>query len=165
MCATVEHGGQADVAADEERADALGGVDLVAGEGEEVNVFEWAFGAEIERELAGGLDGVGVEESAGGVGDGGEFGDGLGDAGLVVREHDADEPGVGADGCLQGGGLDDALWRALEEGDIYFVLCEGLGGVEDGVVLDGGGDEVGGSEFRWRGRRRGRGCRSRCRRR
>ncbi len=58
------------------------------------------FGAEIERELAGGLDGVGVEESAGGVGDGGEFGDGLDDAGLVVREHDADEFGVGTEGGL-----------------------------------------------------------------
>jgi hypothetical protein len=43
--AAVEHGSEADVAADEEDADAFGGVDLVAGEGEEVDVFEWAFGA------------------------------------------------------------------------------------------------------------------------
>ena len=43
--AAVEHGGEADVAADEESADALGGVDLVAGEGEEVDVFEWTLGA------------------------------------------------------------------------------------------------------------------------
>ena len=31
-----------------------------------------------------------------------------------------------------------------EEGDFDAALLEGLGGVEDGVVLDGGGDEVGG---------------------
>ncbi len=43
--AAVQHGGEAHVAADEESADAFGGVDLVAGEGEEVNVLEWAFGA------------------------------------------------------------------------------------------------------------------------
>ncbi len=67
---------------------------------------------EVEWELAGCLDGVGVEESAGGVGDGGEFGDGLDDAGLVVREHDADEFGVGADRGLQGCGFDDAFGGA-----------------------------------------------------
>jgi hypothetical protein len=43
--AAVQHGGEADVATNEESADALGGVDFVAGEGEEVDVFEWAFGA------------------------------------------------------------------------------------------------------------------------
>jgi len=43
--AAVEHGGETDVAADEENADAFGRVDLVAGEGEEVDVLEWAFGA------------------------------------------------------------------------------------------------------------------------
>ena len=67
--AAVQHGGEADVAANEENADAFGGVDLVAGEGEEVDVPEWAFGAQVERETAYGLDGVGVEESAGSVGD------------------------------------------------------------------------------------------------
>jgi hypothetical protein len=69
--AAVEHGGEADVLANEEDADAFGGVDLVAGEGEEVDVLERAFGREVEWELGGGLDSVGVEESAGCVGDGG----------------------------------------------------------------------------------------------
>ena len=96
--AAVHHRGEADVAADEEDADTLGGVHLVAGDGEEIDVLEWAVGAEVDRDLAGGLDGVGVEEGSGGMGDGGECGDGLDDAGLVVREHDADEFGVGADG-------------------------------------------------------------------
>jgi hypothetical protein len=102
------------------------------------------FGAEIERELAGGLDGVGVEECSGSVGDGCEFSDRLNDAGLVVREHDADEFCVGADGGFECGGFDNALRSGLEEGDFDFVFRERLGGVEDGVVLDGGGDEVGG---------------------
>jgi hypothetical protein len=67
----VEHGGETDVAADEEDPDAFGRIDLVAGEGEKVDVSERAFGAEVEREPAYGLDGVCMEESAGGVGDGG----------------------------------------------------------------------------------------------
>ena len=40
--AAVEHGSEADVAADEEDADAFGGVHLVAGEGEQVDVLERA---------------------------------------------------------------------------------------------------------------------------
>ena len=107
--AAVEERGEADVAADEEDAGALRGVHLVAGDGEQVDVLERGLGAEVEGELAGGLDGVGVEESAGGVGDGGEFGDGLDDAGLVVGEHDGDEPRVGAEGGCEGGGLDEAV--------------------------------------------------------
>ena len=75
------------------------------------------FGAEVEGELAGDLDGVGVEEGSGGVGDGGEFGDGLDDAGLVVGVHDADEFCVGAEGGLEGGGLDEAFGGGGEEGD------------------------------------------------
>jgi hypothetical protein len=98
--AAVQHGGEADVLADEEDADAFGGVELVTGEGEEVDVLKRTFGAQVEWEFAGGLDCVGVEERAGGVGDGGELGDGLDDAGLVVGEHDADEFCVGAEGGL-----------------------------------------------------------------
>ncbi len=65
----------------------------------------------------------------------------------LLAVHDADERGVGADGGGEGGGFDDALRVAGEEGDFYgcavgAIFCDGLGGVEDGVVLDGGGDEV-----------------------
>ncbi len=141
--AAVHHWVQADVAADEEDTDALGRVHLVAGDGEEVDVLERAVGAEVERDLACGLDGIGVEERTGGVSDGGECGDGLDDAGLVVRVHDADEFGVGADGADEFGRLDDALRGAGEEGDVDVAVLERLGGVEDGVVLDAGGDDVG----------------------
>ena len=40
------------------------------------------------------------------------------------------------------GGLDEALGGAGEEGDVDVALLERLGGVEDGVVLDAGGDDV-----------------------
>ena len=149
MGAPVHHGGEADVAADEEDSNAFGGVHLVPGEGEEVDVFEGAFGGEVERELAGDLDGVGVEEGSGFVGDGGQFLDGLDDAGLVVGVHDGDEFGVGPEGGFEGRGFDEAFGGAGEEGDLNWAegsdsgFVEGFGGVEDGVVLDVGGDEVG----------------------
>jgi hypothetical protein len=69
--AAMEHRGETNVFADEEDADTLGGVDLVAGEGEQVDVFQGAFCAEVQRELGRGLDGVGVEQSARSVSDGG----------------------------------------------------------------------------------------------
>ena len=69
--APVHHGGETDVATDEEDSDAFGGVHLVAGEGEEVYVLERAIGREVEGELASDLDCVGVEEGSGLVGDGG----------------------------------------------------------------------------------------------
>ncbi len=47
-------------AADVERADALGAVDLVAGEREDVDVVR----LHVDGDLADGLDGVGVEEDA-----------------------------------------------------------------------------------------------------
>jgi hypothetical protein len=71
VCAAVHHWGEADVLADEENADAFGRVDLVAGEGEKVDMLERALGGQVEWELGGGLDRVGVEECAGCVGDGG----------------------------------------------------------------------------------------------
>ena len=109
-------------------------------------------GAEVYGELAGGLDCVGVEECSGGVGDGGECLDGLDDAGLVVGEHDADEACGGANGVEEGVGLDHAMGVGSDEGDVDVAVFEGLGGVEDGVVFDVGGDDVdallGGKEFR-----------------
>jgi len=114
----------------------------VAGDSEEVDIFEGAAGAEIERQLAGDLHGVGVEESAGGVGDGGERCDGLDDAGLVIGEHDGDEFGVGANGGDEIGRFDEALGSGGEEGDVDVAALERFGCVKDGVVLEAGGDNV-----------------------
>src|SRR3984957_12027258 len=83
-----------------------------------------------------------MKESTGGVGDGGELGDGLDDASLIIGVHDADEFCVGAEGGLEGCGLDETLRGAGEEGYFDVIFFEGFGGAEDGVVLDACGDEV-----------------------
>src|SRR6185369_4125854 len=107
--AAVEHGRESHAAPDIEDADSLGRVELVAGEGEEVDVLEEAVRADVERELAAGLDGVGVEKSAAGVSDSGEGVDGLDNASLVIGVHDADEARVGLERGEKRGGLDGAL--------------------------------------------------------
>ena len=77
-------------AADVQRADTLGAVDLVAGEREHVDVVL----LHVDRDLADGLDGVGVEEDALLVAELADLGDGLDDADLVVGVHDGDEDGL-----------------------------------------------------------------------
>ncbi len=136
------HGAEGEAAADEEGADAFGAVHLVGGEAEEID----AEGEDIDGDLADGLNGVGVDEGAGGMGEAGELGDGLEDAGLVVGEHEADEclmgAGVWGEGARERLGRDAAGGGDGKEGEVDAVVLKGFGRVKDGVVLDGGGDEV-----------------------
>ena len=80
LAAAVQHRLERDAAAHDERADALRRADLVAGERERVD----AELVERERQPAGRLHGVGVDERARRVGDRGELGDRLHGADLVV---------------------------------------------------------------------------------
>ncbi len=126
--------------ADELHTGPLGSVHLVAGEGQQVDVFEFA--GEIERQLAGGLHGVGVEAGAVCLCDPGQFADGLRDAGFVVREHYRDEPCVRLEGGFEKLGSDQAVAVGLEIGDFHAPSLQGFGCVEDRMVLNGRGDEV-----------------------
>ena len=82
-------------AAHEHGADALGPVHLVRADREQVA----AEAAHIERDLARALHGVDMEEDAGVGGDLADLFDRLQNAGLVVGQHDADQPGLGPDGA------------------------------------------------------------------
>ena len=118
----------------------LGSAELVAGQGEQVHVPR----LHIHRDVAHRLDGVGVEEHLVGLGDGADLSNGLNGADLIVGGHDRDEDGVGADGRLHGGGVHPALPVHRQVGHLIALLLHPLGGVENGVVLDGGGDDVAG---------------------
>lgn len=80
-----------DPPANVERADALGGIDLVARDGEKIDP---ELIIDLRRDLADGLGGVGVQEHAALAGDLRDLGDRLDRADLVVRVHDADQTGV-----------------------------------------------------------------------
>ena len=100
----------------------------------------------VERQLARGLDRVGVEECAGRVRALGQLAHGLDDAGLVVGEHDADELGIRPRRCVRPSALsahfDHSLRRARQKGDLDAALRQLLGGMQHGVVLDAAGDQV-----------------------
>ena len=138
------------VFADEEDACALRGVHLVAGDGEDVDVLERS--GEVEWELGGGLYGVGVNEDSGIVG--------LGDAGVLPDAPNSRTiHALPSSLCLkavtttlsddntkrgfEGVGVDEAGARGSEVGDVDVAAAQGLRGIEDGVVLDLGGDDVG----------------------
>ena len=78
---------------DVQAADALGRVQLVAGEREQIHVPILLL--QIQREFAYRLGGVGVEDNRriGFLRDPGELGDGKNHARLIVRVHDADQQG------------------------------------------------------------------------
>ena len=142
LVAAVEVGAQGGAAADVEDADALGGVHLVAGEGEEVDVPEVA--GEVDGELAGGLGGVGVEDDGrvGRLRDARPVADRPGDAGFVVGHHEGDEEGVGTEGADVVGGGDAALAVDGQAGDFAAAAFEFAADFEDGRVLDGAGHDV-----------------------
>lgn len=68
--------------------------------------------------------------------------DGLNDTGLVVGGHDRDEGGVWANCCEDGLGLHGAVCVGSNEGDLVAFRLEGFGCGENGVVFDGGADDV-----------------------
>ncbi len=125
-------------AADEHGADALGAVHLVGADGEQVA----ADAADVDLDFAGALNGIDMEESAGRGGDFADLFDGLEDAGFVVGEHDADEAGFGADGAENVVRVDEAAGLGRDEGGFDAETGHAVGCLEDGRVLDGGGDEV-----------------------
>lgn len=83
-----------------------------------------------------------MEEGSGFVSDAGKFGNRLDDAGFIVGQHDADEAGVGPEGCTKARGGYKTFGIARQKGDLDPAFGECLGGVEDGVMLDLRGDEM-----------------------
>ena len=89
MVAAVKELLQASSATNVKRTDTLGGVQLVAGNGKQIELEL----IHIYGNLAGGLHGVGVEVDVGFFGDGANLLQGLNGAEFVVSVHDGDEHG------------------------------------------------------------------------
>ena len=142
LAAAAEEGVEAEALAEVEGADALGGVELVAAEGEEVN----GDFPDVDGHFADGLDGVGVDGEAVFLGEGGGLGEGLGDAGLVVHPHEGEEkavvPGGGGERFPQGGEVEEAAFGDGEAGDAEAGFLHGGERAEDGAVLDPAGEDV-----------------------
>ena len=138
LCAAVHELLQAHALADVQHADALGRMELVAGHAQHVDLH----GLYVDLHAADGLHRVGVEEHAVLLADRGQLGDGLDGADLVVGGHDGHQRGVRADGCVQLLGGHKAVLVHRQVGHLEALLLQLRAGVQDGVVLDGGCDDV-----------------------
>ena len=110
----------------------------MAGEREQIELQ----GFDVDGNFSDGLDGVGVEVDVGFGGDFPDISKRLDGAKLVVGVHHADENGFGAKGMAEFVEVDEAFAVDGEIGDRDALRFEGLAGIEDGFVLDGGGDYV-----------------------
>ena len=129
---------EGDAPADVQRADALGAVELMAGQGEHINVHLFHVDGHVTHRL----DGVGVEGDLLLPTQGADLFDGLHGADLVVGEHDGDQAGVLSDGVGHVLDGDDPVGVDVQEGDVKAFLLQLCQGVEDGVVLELGGDDM-----------------------
>ncbi len=129
-----------ELGADVQSAAALGAVNLVGGDADQV--CPQGLGGEGDFEKA--LDGIGVEQGIGAepVGELCHLGNGLDGADLVVHHHNAYQNGVRPQGGFQGVQGDEPLRIRLQIGDGVALAFQLLHAVENGVVLNGGGDDV-----------------------
>ena len=113
-------------------------MELVGGEAQHVDVHL----IDVDLHVARRLDGVGVEQNALFLADRADLPDGLDGADLVVGEHDGHEAGVVADGVgdlLRG---DEPVRVHVEQRHLKALLFQALEGVQHGVVLERGGNDV-----------------------
>ena len=142
MATAFEQGEEANLgvaAADVEGTYPFGAVELMGGEAEQVEVV----GLDVEGEFADGLGGVGMEEDAVVVAEGADLADGVKGTDLVIGGHDRDEESLIGEGLCHLVGADGAVLVDGEDGEFdRAVAGQGFEGVEDGLVLGGGGDDV-----------------------
>lgn len=119
--------------AEVEGANTLYGVKFVAAEGGRVDVE----GAEINRNLADGLNGVGVQERASRVNAGGDFAHGVDHAGFVVGQHEGDERRLRGEGGGERGFIERAVGADWQQVDAVALSGETFAPTEDGRVFDG----------------------------
>jgi hypothetical protein len=129
---------QPEPAANPERAHAFRSVELVRGEREQIDAER----LDVDWDLSGRLDGVGVEHRAPSLDERGDLADGLHGAYLVVGVHDRDEGRVVRERRPYGLQAHDAALVDRHDRDPPRLLAEGLDGVQHGLVLDGRRDEM-----------------------
>ena len=135
---------EGDATPDEQHADAFGSVEFMPGQAHHID----AQATNVEVKKTGGLYRVGVHHDGSVeilrlLPDGGrDFRDGIDGADLVVGVHHRYHGGAVGDGVVHPVRLDHTVVIDREIGDLPATVFELLAGVEDGMVLGGGGDDV-----------------------
>src|SRR5580658_9429707 len=141
VAAAVDNGGKlhARIApANIQRADALRAINLVAADGQQVDVVF----LHVHRNLAYSLHAVHGEENAVFLGDFADFGDRIDHTNLVVGVHDGDQDGGRPDGGFQLIQVDAPIFLHRQVGDFKALFFEALARVQHSLVLDGLRDDV-----------------------
>ena len=120
------------------RAHALGAVELVAGEGEHVDVLRPDINVQVSRRL----HGVRVEQHALFMAHLADLRDGQDRADLVVGVHDGHQTGVLPDGLRHLLGGDGACGTHVQQRHLKALFFQLLQCVQHCVVFEGGGDDV-----------------------
>mmetsp|Transcript_8140 Transcript_8140/g.20006 ORF Transcript_8140/g.20006 Transcript_8140/m.20006 type:complete len:632 (+) Transcript_8140:388-2283(+) len=126
------------LAAHVDRTDSLGSVDLVCGEGHQVDVHL----VNVDRDLAVGLGCVSVEEDLLLAAEVADPLDGLHHADLIVDHHDAHQGGIVPDGALQLRQTYQTVLVDREVGDVPAFLLQRPTRRQYTLVLDLCGDDV-----------------------
>ena len=138
LSAALDDVGEGDTLTGVQHAHALGAVELVGGERQHVNIL----GLHVNVQVARRLHRIGVEQHALLPAHRADLRDGQDGADLVVGVHDGDKAGVLPDGVshlLSGDGAGGAHVQQLHVEALFFQLLQG---VQDSVMLEGGGDDV-----------------------
>ena len=138
LSAALDHIYQRNAPAAVQCAYALGAVELMTGEGEHIDVLL----GHVDFQMAHSLDGVGVENYTGLTADGTDFGNGQHRADLVVGIHHGDQAGIRANSSLHLLSGDVVTLGHIQISDFKAFLFQPLEGVQHGMVLKGGGDDV-----------------------
>src|ERR1035438_1074834 len=91
---------------------------------------------DVEFDFARALDRVDVEEDSGVGGDLADFLYGLQDACLIVRQHDADQAGLGPDGAQNVRRVDEAAWLRGDKCCLHAAMREALGSFQNSGGLN-----------------------------
>ena len=125
-------------ATDVKSADSLGRIQLVAREGEQIDLER----VDIDGDFSCGLHGVGVEVDVSFLGDAADFLERLDGAKFIVGVHDGGEHRFRADRAAKVSKINLTIGVRCKVGYASALFFESLASIQDGFVLDGGGDDV-----------------------
>src|SRR6266403_3078990 len=141
VAAAIDNGGKLNArvaATNVERTDTFGSINLVAGDGEQVDIVL----LDVDWDFADSLHTIDGENNAVFLGDLADFRHRIDDANLIVGIHDGDKNCFRRNGFTHVFRIDAAIALNRQIGDFVAVLFEALTGVEHSFMLDGLGDYV-----------------------
>ena len=125
-------------AADIESANAFRAVHFVRGKGSHIHIHF----IDVERNLSGRLNRIGVEQDAAFARDLSDFLDVLNDADFVIRGHDRDQDRLVGDRVAKIVEIDKSLVVDRQKRDAATFLFQVLAGIENRLVFGDAGDDV-----------------------